>query len=203
LAALETENAALAESEARYRAVLDSAQDFVFTVSADGRVLYVNRFAAATLSATPEEIVGRRVAELFSEDTSQRQAANLRRVLETGESLHLQNETEFPDGPRWLDTWLLPARSDSGAVVAVTGVSRDITARVEYEQRLRTTIENAPIALWTVDRERRFAFAGGETLRSLGLRPEDVVGRDASELFPALAWFSELRPRLARSSSRG
>jgi PAS domain S-box-containing protein len=197
VAALEAENATLAEREARYRAMLESAQDFVFTVGTDGRVLYVNSYAANTLSTTPEALVGRRVAELFPDDTSQRQAANLRRVFETGEPLHVQNESEFPDGPRWLDTWLLPARSDSGAVVGVTGVSRDITARVEYERRLRTTIENAPIALWTVDREQRFTFADGETLRALGLRPEDLVGRNASELFPALAWFSELRPRLA------
>ncbi|MCK9460285.1 MAG: PAS domain-containing protein [Proteobacteria bacterium] len=197
IAQLEAANADLGAREAMYRAVVESAQDMVFAVGADRRVLYVNRFAASTLSSSPEALIGRPVAELFPDDTSARQVANLIRVFESGEPLHLQAETEFPDAPRWLDTWLVPARDDSGAVTSVFGVSRDITTRLEYERRLRTTIANAPIALWTVDREQRFTFADGVTVYALGLTPEQIVGRKVAEVFPALTGWSELRPRLA------
>src|SRR6185295_14034587 len=54
---------ALRESEERYRSLVESALDPIFSIDAEGRFLYVNRAGAAILGLTPEEVAGRTVEE--------------------------------------------------------------------------------------------------------------------------------------------
>lgn len=60
-------------------------------------------------------------------------------------------------------------------------------ARLESEKRLRTVLDNVPIALFALDREGRFILAEGKGLQASGLRTEDLVGRSVFDLFPALS----------------
>jgi PAS domain S-box-containing protein len=51
------------------------------------------------------------------------------------------------------------------------------------EARLQVLLQQAPIVLWTVDRELRFTSSTGAGLASLGLKPEDVRSRSLQEYF--------------------
>ena len=59
--------AALEESEARYRALYDDNPSMYFTVDASGTVLSVNEFGARQLGYTPAELVGQSVLEMIYE----------------------------------------------------------------------------------------------------------------------------------------
>jgi PAS domain S-box-containing protein len=59
--------AALEESEARYRSLYDDNPSMYFTVDASGTVLSVNEFGARQLGYTPAELVGRSVLEMIHE----------------------------------------------------------------------------------------------------------------------------------------
>ncbi|MEJ5240996.1 MAG: HD domain-containing phosphohydrolase [Anaerolineales bacterium] len=48
---------------------------------------------------------------------------------------------------------------------------------------LNLVLTNAPIVLFALDREGRFTLSQGKALQSLGLQPNEVVGRPALELY--------------------
>jgi PAS domain S-box-containing protein len=59
--------AALKESEARYRALYDDNPSMYFTLDSSGTVLSVNEFGALQLGYTPAELVGQSVLEMIHE----------------------------------------------------------------------------------------------------------------------------------------
>lgn len=180
-----------------YRVLADTAEDHIFVINRDDRIEYVNPAAARQFGTVPEGLVGRRRAELFPPDVAERQGRNLTRVISTGTPLYVEGRTMYGDREVWLSTWLTPIRSDTGDVTAVLGVSRDITVRKRLEdelraadQRRRVVYANIPLIVWTADRGGTVTFCAGLGLQSLGLTPDDVVGRRFADLdaepFPAL-----------------
>ncbi len=70
------------------------------------------------------------------------------------------------------------------------GFMFDITARKSAEESstsrerlLHAVVTNAPIVLWSVDREGIFTLSDGKGLEALGLRPGEVVGRSVFEVY--------------------
>ena len=120
----------------RYGKLAELSHDQIFIVDRGGNVEYVNRTAAEQFGIEPEQLVGRPVKDLFPPETVKRQAASLQQVFITGQPLHREGPTAFPDRETWLDTWLVPLCDEPGQVRAVLGVSRDLTERKELEQRL-------------------------------------------------------------------
>jgi len=59
--------AALAENEARYRALFESGQGLICTHDLTGRLLSVNTSGAAALGYEPEDMIGRNLAEFMPE----------------------------------------------------------------------------------------------------------------------------------------
>ena len=54
----------------------------------------------------------------------------------------------------------------------------------ESKERLRTVVTGAPIFLFALDREGVIQFAEGKGLDALGFKPDEVVGRSASDIYP-------------------
>src|SRR6266508_1510246 len=82
------------------------------------------------------------------------------------------------------EVWLIPLRSEAGAVTGVVAMAIDITDRVRAEQRLRErdalarqVVDHAPIILFALDRDGRITFTDGKGLALIGERPGETVGR--------------------------
>jgi PAS domain S-box-containing protein len=53
----------------------------------------------------------------------------------------------------------------------------------QSEQRLRTVISSASMVLYALDRQGLFTFSDGKGLENLGLKPQQVVGHSALEMY--------------------
>lgn len=53
----------------------------------------------------------------------------------------------------------------------------------DLEERLRVTVDQAPIVIWTVDRDLRFTSSRGGGLAALGLKADEVVGMTLPQFF--------------------
>jgi PAS domain S-box-containing protein len=88
--------AALRESEAQVRAVLEGALDAVVGMDSDGLVNDWNQQAETTFGYTREEAIGRRLSELIiPEEVRDRHEAGLQKYFETGEGPLLNRRVEM------------------------------------------------------------------------------------------------------------
>ncbi len=131
---------ALGDSEARLAAILESANDAIITIDAEGRVLLWNAHAAELFGYSSDEMQGRPLTAIIPERFRDQHHAGIHRVVETGET-HVIGSTveltalnregiEFP-------IELSLAKWSSNGDMFFSGIVRDITQRKQAEADLR------------------------------------------------------------------
>lgn len=124
---------ALRQSEEKWRSLVNSVPDIVFTASVDGRILYINR----VVEGQPEEYVGRDLYEFLDDDSRPIMRSAVDDVVESGAAQVRQVVGHGPNGRMsWYESRIAPLWRD-GSVEAVLVITTDITARREVEERAR------------------------------------------------------------------
>jgi PAS domain S-box-containing protein len=179
----------LRESEERYRSLFEGAEDHIFVLDQDCHYVMVNPSALKAGGFTLEDIAGRGPRELFPED-AEFYLSRYRQVFETGESIGFERKLRLPDGTHWFSVTLSPIKNAQGRVIALTGISRDITghkqaelARIEAETYLRTVLRNAPITVFAIDNQGLFTLFEGKGLERAGYKPGENVGASALDQY--------------------
>ena len=110
-----------------------------------------------------------------------------------------------PGGAKcWISTTKVPLRGESGKVVGLFGISRDIAARKVAAERmsLKKLIDLVPDTLWLKDADSRFLIANDATARQNGfLSSEDLIGKTDHDLHPpeAAEKFFEIERRIVET----
>ncbi len=123
----------LRQQTERERAVLDHAGALVYVKGADGRYQFVNREWERVCGTPADAAVGRTDADVFPPEFAARFMANDELVLRTGEPFRGEETAPTPDGTRTYISVKVPLLDEAGAVVAVAGVSTDITDRLRAD----------------------------------------------------------------------
>ena len=141
--ALRRTEAALAESRALMQTVIETTPGLIYAKDRDGRMIMSNTPVAALVDAPPGRLAGRTDME-FLDDAAQAEAImrNDRQVMASGVSQEFEELAGEADGqPRvWLST-KSPLRDPAGQVIGIVGVSIEITARKQAEDRLRLMVD--------------------------------------------------------------
>jgi PAS domain S-box-containing protein len=133
---------ALRLSEAKYRALVDNANDFIFSIGKKDEIIGINPAAAKFLGRTVEEVLGRSLFEVYPEEIAAIFSENVSTVLRTGKGRSADERIVFGGNEHWLNARLEPLLDDQGTPYAVTGVTRDITERKRMENELHRYSEN-------------------------------------------------------------
>ena len=173
------------EERDRARALLemftDAVPGVVYAKDPDSRMLVANRGTAQIVGKPMADIIGRTDAEFLDDPVQAAQTmANDRRVIETGETIQVEEEVDLPDGQRavWFST-KSPLRDADGTVMGLIGASIDITARkiaeeklAESEERFRFALEAAGgIGTWDWDVRADVVRTSEQFARMYGLDP--------------------------------
>jgi PAS domain S-box-containing protein len=122
----------------RLAAVVESSDDAIISMSLDTTILTWNKGAQRMFGFTPEEAIGRSVSMLIPEDSEDEEPEIFRRLL-TGERIdHYETIRRRKDGTLLnISLTVSPVYDDSGRVVGVSKISRDITDRKRSEKALQ------------------------------------------------------------------
>ncbi len=131
---LKASEESLRASEERYRMLAEAAQDSILIFDLTGRIEYINRFGAALLRSTPEEVVGQDIGRFLPTQLRFRWLKDIDTVARIGSSLLLQDRLSYRGREVWLDTALAPLRDKDGRIASVLAVARDITWRKQIEE---------------------------------------------------------------------
>ena len=135
----EEETARRAAEEARLRVALGNMDIAVFHQDIDLRYTWVYQ----PQLVAPSTVLGRTdqdMLELLKLPGLARVIAFKRRVIATGVGERLELPLDAGPNPRWYEVAVEPLRSESGAVVGVTGSSLNITERRRGEEHLRALL---------------------------------------------------------------
>jgi PAS domain S-box-containing protein len=129
--------ARLEESENLLRTIIESEPECVKLVAADGTLLQMNPAGLAMIEAdSRDQVLGMPISKIVLPEW--RSAFNaLAEAVFRGEAGDLEFEIAGLKGTRrWLETRAVPLRNPNREIVALLGVTRDITARKQAEAAL-------------------------------------------------------------------
>ncbi|MHC5759310.1 PAS domain S-box protein [Nostoc sp.] len=129
--------AALQESELKFRSIIENANDLIFVLSPEGIFTYHSPNVTALMGYSLEEIEGHSVVEFTKPEDLAISATALQRAI-TGEKLtDIEVRLRHKDGSwRWFNFNTSTINTSSGEI-AIVGVGRDITERKQAEEALR------------------------------------------------------------------
>jgi len=130
--------------------------------------------------------------ELVHPEDRERVWGQISRAMETGERFIFEERIVRPDGSvRHLLSQGKVIPGNDGRAAALVGVCHDITDRVlaqhalgMSERRMRAIVDHSPSVVAVKDLDGRYLMANTEAGRIIGKRPEELIGRLCSELFP-------------------
>jgi PAS domain S-box-containing protein len=126
----------LKKSEEKYRSLVESAEDFIFTVDVDGHFQSMNSFTAIFFGGRPEDFIGRGLSSLFPEKVAQEQLKLVKLVFKAGKSVRDEYEISLADHTTWISANFMPLKNEEGGVNAVLCIARDITENKNLERQL-------------------------------------------------------------------
>jgi diguanylate cyclase (GGDEF)-like protein/PAS domain S-box-containing protein len=129
---------ALRSSEEQFRAIADTAREWIHDLDPDGRITHSNLAVEQILGVTSAEVVGRSVADLVHEDDRDAWLTRLGELPGDGGEIVLPASRFLhrSGSHRWLEGSVLPVLASSGALAGARSALRDVTDRVEMQQQL-------------------------------------------------------------------
>ncbi|CAG0926661.1 Aerobic respiration control sensor protein ArcB [Thermoflexales bacterium] len=184
----------LRESERRYQQILDGVRDLIQVKDEKSRIVWANKAFREYYNLSIEQLQDLRNAPLTEPADAQPQLKDDLQVWETGQILSIPEEplVRHDGETRLFETMKSPIFDEAGKVFLTVGVSRDITERQHAEEelaeernRLRTLIDNLPVAAYIKNRDSRFLINNVVHLNIMGAKSqEEVRGKWDFDFFP-------------------
>jgi PAS domain S-box-containing protein len=183
--------AALKESEEKYRRIIELANEGIIIGDQDGKITYVNVKMAEMIGYSASEMIGKIGLDFMPDDQKEKVLATRAKLRNKSP---VQEEFCFlcKDGSRlWTIGGTAPIVNEKGAHIGNIAMHTNITGRKMAEESLRKSIEktNAILnvtseSLWMMDLEGNILGANESAARRLGKKVEEVVGMKWYGLLP-------------------
>ncbi|HTR80075.1 MAG TPA: PAS domain S-box protein [Bacteroidota bacterium] len=182
---------ALSREKALMDALMENVPDSIYFKDRQCKLTKVSRKMQNDFEAMGKrEIIGKTDVELFGEESGRETLEADQRLMEIGEPVVALTECKKNiDGTlSWTSTTKVPLR-EHGRIEGLVGITRDINGimraqnEVAYQKHyLESLLEDSPIAIVTLNRERRIQTCNKAFETIFGYSPEDAVGKDLDEL---------------------
>jgi len=127
----------LADSEARYRSMVESSRDPVCRWRPDTTLTYVNAAYAKLFSQSGNDLVGRKWIELVPENRRKALEVLVSDMVRRGEEETLIHEALNKDGTLQMQEWRdIPVKNEKGELMEFHSIGRDVTETFRLHGRI-------------------------------------------------------------------
>ncbi|MDY6990511.1 MAG: ATP-binding protein [Thermodesulfobacteriota bacterium] len=126
----------LSRSEERYRSLVESADDMIYSIDENCNILSVNQYCTQLTEKEARELVGSNIMDHVEHEEPQTCASVIAKVVETGGAFSREERVKIGDREFWLDTKYKSVGADQNGGNAVLVISRDITEHKMMEAQL-------------------------------------------------------------------
>ena len=179
----------LRESEARTRAIFESALDALITMDAKGRVQDWNPAAEQMFGYSQSQVVGRSVDELIIPPELQDQERDILSRISQGERIeHYQTVRRRKDGSQVnVSLSISPLFDVHGRVIGASKIARDITQHKRAERamaHLAAIVTSSEDAIISKDLKGMVVSWNQAAERLFGYRADEMIGQPVIKLIP-------------------
>ncbi len=183
----------LEESEERYRSLVESLPDLVFTCDSDGTFTFMSESVERVLGWTPADLIGRHFRDFVIGPGGGPSAGQRFQALadNPGRSLVTRFELRTRSGETKAVEVAAAAVIRDGSFAGVHGSARDISDQERLERELRSSearyrylVEASPDLVWMTDAGGRLTFVSDRAMPVIGRSPQDLIGRTFADLAP-------------------
>jgi PAS domain S-box-containing protein len=178
---------ALRQSEERFRTIVETTREVIWSTDVDSTILYVNPSVEAVLGYRPDELLGTNARDLLHpEDWSSMQDMYFEEFV-AGRAgwADIVARWRHKDGRwRYVETSAGPLLGPGGDLVGFAGTCRDVTARQEAqealsrsEERYRVLYQDNPSMYFTLAEDFTVLSVNQHGAEQLGYSPEELVGQ--------------------------
>ncbi|MBC8119461.1 MAG: PAS domain S-box protein, partial [Burkholderiaceae bacterium] len=181
----------LADSERRYRALVEASPSLIWVCDRYGRLTFVSDRACRDLYGyDPREMIGRFVWDFNAAEFTRREflrrfspVMHGRSVFDM-EAVHRTKRAE----PLYVNISALPMLNDEGAIESVTGICSDITGLKQRERELNIALRNQQAVFDAAGegiafvRRGRIEGPNGALARMLGVTREALIGQPVADI---------------------
>jgi len=184
--------AALRESEARLRGIVDNSSDIIYSTTADGRFIFASPALTRVMGHEVRDVIGQSFTVFMHPDDQAAAWKVLQRLVSTGRPERgFEYRIRHADGSwRWHSSVLTPIVDEQGRIDQLVGIAKDVTDDREAEQARRRTEEKlAKIFATSTDAVDIARLEDGMYLEVnsgfaaiIGYSEQEAVGRTSLEL---------------------
>jgi len=176
-------NDVLAQSNEKYRSLVEFADDPIYLIDRDYKYLSVNKKFLSRFNLQKNQILGMTFGELHSPEETKEFMEKVDCVFNTGEAVKYE-----PCSNR-LDCWTIRSLSpiknpDTGEVTTVSAIAKDITERKKMEETLR----ERTYELGERVKELNCLFASSSLAEKPGISLEEILQGTVELIPPALRY---------------
>jgi PAS domain S-box-containing protein len=176
---------ALGDSERRYRNLVETAPDVIYTLSEDGRITSLNPAFEKVTGWSRSEWLNKSFTPIVHPDDLPIATETFQRSL-CGETLPpVEIRVLSKSGEYLVGEFTSAPQIENGKIVGEFGIVRDVTERKkadealqESEERFRSVVKNSHDGILIVDGNFRLVYANDELCRIFGYSREEIVGQD-------------------------
>ncbi len=180
--------AALGESERKYRTLVSQSPDGIFIVDLDGNFLSVNETMCKTLNFSYKELLAMSIWDIVPIQYKQQHQERLRKIIK-GEGINEATEYEVigKDGRRHsIEVMSAPFLKEK-LLIGYQGIARDITGRKQAEEKitlLAHSIKSISECVSITDNKDNFVFVNDAFLEKYGYTEKEIIGKNRSVIRP-------------------
>jgi len=171
--------------EDRYRFLLENSGDILWTIDLAGRWQYVTKNIEKILHFKESDVIGKTIWDIVAPEYHD-EIMNKLKKRAAGDDIPAYEVVVIDGFGRRIpfDVKTSPILDNSGKIIGVQGISRDITERkraeesaARSEEKFRDLVENIHDWIWEADRDVVFTYSSPRVLDLMGYTPEEIVGK--------------------------
>jgi PAS domain S-box-containing protein len=178
--------AALRESEQKYRSVVDTVKEVIFQTDVTGAWTFLNPAWTEITGFSIEESLNTHALNYIHPGDRQRNGELLLPLIKRQQEFCCQEIRYLTKdgGFRWMEVFVRLMLDADGTLVGSSGTLNDMTQRNQAEEALRQSeekfrnlVEQTNDWVWEIDSNTIFTYVNPRVREIIGYKPEELIGK--------------------------
>jgi PAS domain S-box-containing protein len=184
---------ALADSEARYRSIVETTPNIIWEIDPEGKFVYLSPQSETILGYSPREMMNRSFYDILpQENLAGIREAMSRHGREAGMyMLEIETRNKRTNAPINLEIISQPVYAEDDTLTGYRGIAVDITDRrlaqkeiAERQRFLQRLIETISNPIFYKDRNGKYTGCNSAFEQYIGLPTEQLIGKSVYDISP-------------------